>query len=161
MDNFFGLAERITSLFKTSTGIDVYSKAQKLVSEYHMLDKIEGGVCVGFSGGADSVMLMCFLLEIRRQMNLSFPIVAVHINHGIRGDEADRDEAFCRNFCVSLGVEFVSKKFDIPKIAKNLKRGLEEVARDIRYAEFAFESLNLYMRLSSVLSRYSRYILSE
>ena len=72
-----------------------------------MQELIGSGVVVGLSGGADSVLLLCFLIEYRRRMSLDFSIAASHINHGIRGEEADRDEAFCKALCDSLGIEFI------------------------------------------------------
>ena len=69
----------------------------------------------------------------------SFPkkLLAVHINHMIRGSEADRDEAFSKDFCEKLGVEFISKKIDVPSLSKELSIGMEEAARKARYSHFA------------------------
>ena len=69
-----------------------------------MDEKINSGVLVGLSGGADSVLLLVFLLEYRKRYNKSFSIVCCHVNHGIRSEEADRDEMFCEKLCESLGV---------------------------------------------------------
>ena len=82
----------LKSLFSSPTGKKIYSDALKVITEYDMDTDIQRGVLVGLSGGADSVMLLCLLAEYRSCFG-DFPIVAVHVNHGIRGDEADRDEA--------------------------------------------------------------------
>ena len=66
----------------------------------------------GLSGGADSV---CLLLVLQK---LGVTPVCVHINHMIRGKEADRDEEFCRSLCEKLGVKFVSYKCNVPEYAK-------------------------------------------
>ena len=81
---------------------------------------LDGRIAVGLSGGADSVSLLLVLLQAGAQP------VCVHVNHMIRGDEADRDEEFCRNLCEKYGVEFHSFKVDIPALAKERKTGTEE-----------------------------------
>ncbi len=96
---------------------------------------MKNGLLIGFSGGADSVMLLHLMLYHRLKKN-DFKIVCVHINHGIRGDEAERDEYFSRNLCESVGVEFISQRFDIPALSKEYGEGLEECARNIRYSCF-------------------------
>lgn len=127
---------KILSLFDTPEGNAVYSSAVSTIDEYGMKKMITNGVLVGLSGGADSVMLLCFLLEYRRR-TAEFPILAVHINHSIRGEFADRDEEFARKLCDKLSVEFISKKIDVPLIAKKQGLGIEECARNVRYQEFS------------------------
>ncbi|WP_197231137.1 tRNA lysidine(34) synthetase TilS [Novipirellula artificiosorum] len=69
------------------------------------------GVVVGCSGGADSVALLRALCELRSHR---LPdacqgfIVAAHLNHGIRGDESDGDQAFVRELADELGVDFLT-----------------------------------------------------
>ena len=86
-------------------------------------------ILVALSGGADSVCLLYALREYGAQ------ICAFHLNHCIRGEEADRDERFCRELCEKLGIEFASKKVDVPRISAEQKCGLEETARNVRYKE--------------------------
>jgi len=54
-------------------------------------------VCVCLSGGADSSVLLHVLYTLREE--LSIHLSACHFNHGIRREEADRDEAFCKALC--------------------------------------------------------------
>ena len=133
----------VNNLFESPCGRELYKEAILAIEEYSMAEKMRNGALVGFSGGADSVMLLCFLKKYYENLG-SGKIVAVHINHMIRGDEADRDEAFSRDFCAAIGVEFVSKKVDVPAEAKRLSLGLEEAARNIRYSIFEeiFKSRN-------------------
>lgn len=91
-------------------------------------------ILVGLSGGADSVCLLICLHTLSEKYG--FSVSACHINHMIRGDEADRDENFSRQLCKNLGIAFYAKKFDVPRISKDTKKGLEETARDIRYSYF-------------------------
>lgn len=127
---------KIKNLFDSEKGKAIYSKVCGTLKTYNMTEKLLEGVLVGLSGGADSVMLLCFLYEYRKR-NSYFPITAVHINHMIRGESADRDERFSCALCSSLGIEFISRKIDVPKLAAEQKKSIEECARDVRYFEFA------------------------
>ena len=97
------------------------------------LDKSES-ILVGFSGGADSTALLHMLSEYAKDSGAK--IYAAHVNHGIRGEEADRDESFCQSFAKNLGVEFFSLKIDIPRIAKDTSESVETAARKARYEYF-------------------------
>lgn len=66
-------------------------------------DEMSCGRCLaGISGGADSTAMLILLAEERKNKKV-FP-EAVHVNHGLRGDESDGDEAFCRKLCDELHV---------------------------------------------------------
>ena len=104
-------------LFSSEVGKRIYSDFLRIIDDFSMEEKIRGGVLVGFSGGADSVMLLSSLVRFVQSKGYPMP-VAVHLNHGIRGEEADRDEAFSRDFSMALNVEFVSFLRDIPGEAK-------------------------------------------
>lgn len=128
---------KFISDFFLKEGSGIYNKAELTVSELSMKDKINNGVLVGLSGGADSVMLLCFLIEYKRRNNLDFKIAAVHINHGIRGEEAERDERFCQDLCDKLEIEFLNRRYNVPFLANSSKSGLEETARFVRYSAFS------------------------
>lgn len=85
-------------------------------------------ILVAFSGGADSTLLLHLMHEE------GIDVLAAHVNHGIRGDEADRDEAFCRQLCLALGVPFFTMKIDVPALTKEWGVGTEVAAREARYA---------------------------
>lgn len=91
-------------------------------------------ILLGLSGGADSSALLLMLKEYARQNGSR--IYAAHLNHGIRGIEADRDEQFCKELCLRAGVEFFSKKLDIPAMASESGESLETAARNARYQFF-------------------------
>lgn len=92
-------------------------------------------VIVGLSGGADSCALLHILCRLKDEYALD--ITAAHVNHGIRGDEAQRDEDFAAEFCKKLGVPFKVLHCDVPNEAKAAGMGLEEYGRKIRYEFFS------------------------
>ena len=103
------------------------------VREYGMFDGARG-VLVGYSGGADSTLLLRLLRDHCAEQGLY--LAALHVNHRIRGDEAERDAEHCRRTCEALGVDFRLITADIPAMARESGRGLEEEARDFRYMTF-------------------------
>lgn len=86
---------------------------------------------VAYSGGADSSALL-FLMRQYCEMH-GIPVLAVHVHHGIRGAEADRDAAFCSDTCLRLGVACRVEKVDAPAFGDAHGMGLEEAARTLRY----------------------------
>lgn len=92
-------------------------------------------VIVGFSGGADSSVLLSFLSELKNELG-GLNIVAAHVNHMIRGNEADSDQSFCEDVCRKKGIILEIEKRDIPAVAKENSEGLEEAARNVRYSFF-------------------------
>lgn len=130
------MTEKIKKLFESQLGTLIYGKFLRTVNETKMRDMIFKGVLVGFSGGPDSVILLLLLNRYISEQNRG-KIVSFHLNHLIRGDEADRDENFSRDFCKRLNIEFISEKRDIPHIAKMNKLGIEECARNERYSCFS------------------------
>lgn len=103
------------------------------VKKYNMLN-FGDTVVVGLSGGADSVCLLSILCALKEEYALN--IIAAHINHGIRGDEAQRDEQFCIDYCCSLGVKLEILHADIPAISRQRKQSLEQCGREVRYDFF-------------------------
>lgn len=91
-------------------------------------------VAVGVSGGADSMCLLSLLTEYAGELGIT--VTAVHVNHCIRGAEADRDEEFVRGFCDSRGIELLVKRADVPALARLSGEGTELTARKERYKAF-------------------------
>jgi len=91
-------------------------------------------VLVALSGGADSRFLLDRLAKGSKRDG--FPILLAHVHHGIRGASADRDADFCRDLAkrYQLPIEVLSA--DVPLLAKASGRGIEEEAREVRYAFF-------------------------
>ena len=92
-------------------------------------------VLVGFSGGADSLALLSAL-----HAKLGENVCAFHVNHMLRGKEADADEEFCKSFCEKMGISFNSERIDVAALSRALHSGVEETAREARYAALLRES---------------------
>jgi len=101
------------------------------ISKHGMLSDVTG-IVIGLSGGADSVALAHFLCEHVPAVQ----IVCVHINHGLRGIDAENDAEFCRTFCQKMGIELVVFNEDVAKIATADGVGIEEAGRKLRYSRF-------------------------
>lgn len=106
-------------------------------NEKFALFSADDRVLVGFSGGADSLALLDALHRL-----LGENVYAFHVNHMLRGSEADEDELFCRRFCEEKGIPFRSERIDVAALARELHGGgaIEETARDARYAALMRES---------------------
>ena len=89
------------------------------------------GVLVGLSGGADSVGLLLVLWKLRETFQIS--LRALHVHHGLRGAEAERDAAFSRMLCERLEVPFYEFRIDAAKEALDRKCSVEEAGRQARY----------------------------
>lgn len=91
-------------------------------------------IFVGYSGGADSAALLSLTSAYCREH--SIPCEAIHVHHGIRGPEADRDADACRSFCEKRGIVLHIRYADVPAYAETHHLGLEEAARQVRYGIF-------------------------
>jgi tRNA(Ile)-lysidine synthase len=91
-------------------------------------------VAVGVSGGADSVALLHALAETAPEIGLVLSVA--HVEHGIRGAQAEGDAEFVRELAERLGLAFAVHRVDTPAVAHSQKLSLEEAARDLRYGWF-------------------------
>ncbi len=107
-------------------------RVKQTIEQHQMLNPGDK-VVLGVSGGADSIGLLHILLELT-EYNLH-PIVA-HLNHGIRGEEAQRDAAFVEGVCKTLCLPFELKTVDTLSFKEGYKLSLEEAARVLRYNFF-------------------------
>ncbi|MBR2736310.1 MAG: tRNA lysidine(34) synthetase TilS [Firmicutes bacterium] len=92
-------------------------------------------VIVGLSGGPDSVCLLSILAELREPLGIR-SLHAVHINHGLRGAESDGDQDYAEEVAGQLGATFDAVRYDIRKVAGDLRLGEEETGRKLRYETF-------------------------
>ncbi|MDO4564642.1 MAG: tRNA lysidine(34) synthetase TilS [Clostridia bacterium] len=93
-------------------------------------------VLAALSGGADSVALLHSLRDLQLEGGIG-RLFAAHLNHGIRGAEADADAEFCKRLCRDLDVPFFSERVDAPKYREDRRLSLEQAARELRY-EFLY-----------------------
>lgn len=92
-------------------------------------------VVVALSGGADSVCLLYNMLSLWERGYIE-TLTAVHCNHGLRGEEADRDEQFCKDLCNKLKIHLYCEKIPVTEYAKEHSLSLEEAGRNLRYKTF-------------------------
>ncbi len=109
---------------------------REYISKHNMLSKGDT-VILGLSGGPDSVCLFFVLLALKEEYDLT--LKAVHVNHMIRGKDADEDEEYVKSLCEEFQVPLLVEHIDIPSLAKESGRSLEEEARIARYEIFERE----------------------
>ncbi len=113
-------------------------KVLKAIEKYEMLS-FSKEVTVALSGGADSVCLLYALLNLKEKLGIT--VAAAHLNHCLRGEESERDEAFVRTLCENLSVPLTVAIADIKAEAQKTGESIELAARRIRY-EFLEKAAN-------------------
>lgn len=96
--------------------------------------KYGDSVVAGVSGGADSMCLIDILDSLKEKYGLK--LYVVHVNHGIRGETAERDEEHVKAYCSKKNICFTAVHADIPKIVKSTGQSEEEAGRNVRYSAF-------------------------
>ena len=93
-------------------------------------------IAVALSGGADSMALINYL--VTNSQKYSIKVVALNVEHGIRGDASLRDSAFVKNYCESHKpyIPLLEYKVNALKKAKDEKITVEQAARILRYECF-------------------------
>ena len=114
----------------------IEEKVFSYIEEYKMIET-GSQVLLGISGGADSVCLLFLLKEYQKRKD--FALRGIHINHGIRGEEAERDQEFTRELCVRLAVPLTVRYCPVPEMAAAQKLSLEEAGRLARRRAFEEE----------------------
>lgn len=106
---------------------------EQYMKKWKMLQEGDSFV-VGVSGGADSVCLLFVLLDLRERYRLDLQVV--HVNHGIRGADADADEDYVRHLCQMYQLPLHLYRENIESLAKKWKQSLEEAGREYRRQVF-------------------------
>lgn len=107
----------------------------------HQLVRSHTTVLLAVSGGPDSMALLHFFYKMRTAWDLR--LIAVSIDHGLRGQESLDDLHFVRRACQKRGIEFAGTSLDVPAYQAEKQVGTQKAARDMRYQFFA-EQMNLY-----------------
>jgi tRNA(Ile)-lysidine synthase len=108
----------LPSVRRTIRGLDLFPR--------------DARVLVALSGGPDSVALLHVLRRLAAAGDLTLAGVG-HFNHGLRGAEADGDEAFCREAADAAALPMAVGRADTAAIARRDKRSVEDAARRLRY----------------------------
>lgn len=89
---------------------------------------------VAFSGGADSTALLLALRALATKGE--FSLAAAHLDHALRPSSREESD-YCRSLCEKLGVTFIARRQDVGALAAQNGCGIEEAAREARYAFLA------------------------
>lgn len=108
---------------------NIKDTVERYIRRHHLLSK-DGLHLVALSGGADSVCLLLLLHE------MGYRLEACHCNFHLRGEESNRDEAFCEDLCSRLGIPLHRIHFDTREYASLHKESIELAARNLRYRYF-------------------------
>lgn len=108
-------------------------KVEKTIEKYALLKGVKT-VAVGVSGGADSMCLLHILSCLKDKYGIILKVV--HINHNLRGEEANSDERAVKDYCEKTGLSFKCFSVDVSSLAKKSGLSLEECGRDVRYSCF-------------------------
>lgn len=107
----------------------MYQKVRKYIKDQHMLERKER-IIAGVSGGADSICLLFMLLELKKEFD--YELTAVHVNHGLRGESAQADEAYVKKVCEEKEVKLFVFHEDVKEYAKKQGISLEDAGRQVR-----------------------------
>ncbi|MFB0534125.1 MAG: tRNA lysidine(34) synthetase TilS [Anaerolineae bacterium] len=114
--------------------MDVVSTVRHTIDRYGLLLP-EETVVIGVSGGPDSLCLLHILNRLRSEYRIELHVA--HLNHRMRGSEADADAAFVARLTEEWGLPCTVEAYDVPTLATEKKLSLEEAARRARYAFLA------------------------
>ncbi len=109
---------------------DLQQKVLETLKKYKMIEPGDT-VLVALSGGPDSIALTCLLKDLANDLGIT--IFAAHLNHGLRGAEADADAKHATEFAKSLNIPITVKKADVLTYKERHKLSVEMAAREIRY----------------------------
>ena len=109
---------------------DLFHQVRRTIRRFDLL-RDGMALVVGVSGGPDSLCLLHLLSRLTPEMGLRLHVV--HLNHGLRGAEADADADFVAGFAAGLGVACTVGRADVAELAREAGLSLEEAARQARY----------------------------
>ncbi len=108
---------------------ELFKKIASTCERWEMIPP-DAVVVAGVSGGVDSMVMLAFFDVFRSQYD--FDLFACHLNHMIRGKDADLDELLVESFCLERSIPYISVRTDIPKLADELGVSLEQAGREAR-----------------------------
>ena len=126
-----------------------YRKVKAYIEEYNMIQAGDQ-VIAGVSGGGDSMAMLSFLRMYQKEMDFSLKVV--HVHHGIRGEEADRDASLVKKVCTGWQIPCQVFSYDVPGLARQWKTGTEEAGRKVRKEAFALAAAECKGRVRIALA---------
>lgn len=114
-------------------GEKMEEKVWQYMQEYHMVAENDR-IVAGISGGGDSMALLFLLQKLQNRCNFQF--CAVHVNHGIRGEEASLDEKLVEDYCAKHQIPYYAFHYQVPKIAREKGWSEEEAGRQMRHVAY-------------------------
>lgn len=111
----------------------IFEKVLSTINKYKLIEDGDK-IVLGLSGGPDSVCLLHILYRLKEKLDIE--VYAAHLNHQIRGIEAQKDALYITQLCENLGVTSFVKSIDVPKYCKENGLSVEEGARKLRYEMF-------------------------
>jgi len=120
----------------------ILSRVMGTIRRHSMIEPRDH-IGVAVSGGIDSVALLDILASLRSELHIALTIL--HLNHGIRGKEAARDQRFVQELSDRYSLPYLGKEVDVPAYRKENSLSLQEAARELRYLFFdqAMDTLDL------------------
>jgi tRNA(Ile)-lysidine synthase len=109
---------------------NMLKRIRKTIADCSLLERGDH-LLVAVSGGPDSVALLRAMVLLSSEYELR--LTTAHLNHGLRGAEAQREEAFVRSLCAGMGIACICKTADIRILQKGRGMSLEEIGREQRY----------------------------
>ena len=110
---------------------NIEQKVIKFIDEKNLIEK-KDRILIALSGGPDSVFLLHFLNKFKKRYQIE--LGALHLNHKLRGKEADKDEEFCSRICTNLKIRYFPIKKNVKVFAEKRKISFEEAGRELRYS---------------------------
>lgn len=111
----------------------IFEKVLGTINKYNLIENGDR-IVLGLSGGPDSICLLHILYRLKEILNIE--VYAAHLNHQIRGIEAQKDALYISQICEDLGIMSFVKSIDVPKYCKENALSIEEGARKLRYEMF-------------------------
>ncbi len=118
----------------------MYEKIKAYICRHSMIKK-EDVVIAGVSGGADSVCLLLILEKLKTEWD--FGLAVVHVNHCLRGEAADADEAFVQELCAKMDIPLLCVRENVKAYAEQYKLSEEESGREVRRAAYR-QAMDIY-----------------
>ena len=111
----------------------IFEKVLDTINRHNLIEKGDK-IVLGISGGPDSVCLLHILNRLKEQFDIE--IYAAHLNHQIRGIEAQKDALYVTRLCEEMGIKYFVRSIDVPKYCQENKLSIEDGARKLRYEMF-------------------------